>query len=79
MDDNEVDAIWLARYTAAVDRGEASFVGAHQRKAAATAQRRARRAAAKAEKKAAASWGKESGRAAGVGCGAIGLAIRIAV
>ena len=27
----------------------------------------------------AASWGKEAGRAAGVGCGAIGLAIRIAV
>ena len=52
MDDNEVDAIWLARYTAAVDRGEASFVGPHQRKAAAKAQRRARRAAAKAEKKA---------------------------
>lgn len=52
MDDNEVDAIWLARYTAAVDRGEVSFVGPHQRKAAAKAQLRVKRAAAKAEKKA---------------------------
>jgi hypothetical protein len=52
LDDNEVDAIWLARYTAAVDRGEEDFLGVYQPKAARKAERRARRAVAKAERKA---------------------------
>jgi len=47
-----VDAIWLARYTAAVDRGEEDFLGLYQPKAARKAERRARRAVAKAERKA---------------------------
>jgi len=51
LDDNEVDAIWLARYTAAVDRGEKDFLGAFQRKAARKAERRARKVAARAQKK----------------------------
>jgi Holliday junction resolvasome RuvABC endonuclease subunit len=52
LDDNEVDAIWLARYTAAVDRGEEDFLGVYQRKAVRKAERRAKRALAKAERKA---------------------------
>lgn len=52
MDDNEVDAIWLARFTLAVDRGEQKFCGVHQRKAAIKAEKRAKRIAAKAAKKA---------------------------
>jgi hypothetical protein len=52
LDDNEVDAIWLARYTAALDRGEEDFLGVYQPKAARKAERRARRAVAKAERKA---------------------------
>jgi len=52
LDDNEVDAIRLARYTAAVGRGEEDFLGGYQRKAARKAERRAMRAVAKAERKA---------------------------
>jgi len=52
LDDNEVDAIWLALYTAAVDRGEEDFLGVYQRKAARKAERRTRRAVAKAQRKA---------------------------
>jgi Holliday junction resolvasome RuvABC endonuclease subunit len=32
MDDNEVDAIWLARYTASADRGERAFLTTYDRK-----------------------------------------------
>ena len=52
LDDNEVDAIWLARYTAAVDRGEEDFLGVYQRKTVRKAERRPKRALAKAERKA---------------------------
>jgi hypothetical protein len=52
LDDNEVDAIWLARYTAAVDRGDESFLSVYQRKVARRAARRAKRIAARAQQKA---------------------------
>jgi Holliday junction resolvasome RuvABC endonuclease subunit len=51
LDDNEVDAIWLARYLAAFDRGEQEFITVHQRRALDRAAKRAKRAAAKARKK----------------------------
>jgi hypothetical protein len=41
--DDEVDAIWLARYTAAVDRGQKQFLGAYQRKSIKKAERRRRK------------------------------------
>ena len=43
-DHNEVDAIWLALYTQAVDRGQRSFLGLHQRKMLRAAERRKRKA-----------------------------------
>ena len=43
LDDNEVDALWLARYTAAVDRGEEAFVSVYARKAAARTEKRTKR------------------------------------
>jgi len=46
VDDNEVDAIWLALFIAAVDRGDEQFLSPHQRKAARKAERRAKRLAA---------------------------------
>lgn len=52
VDDNEVDAIWLGRYTEAVDRGEAEFLSGHQRKLARKMERRANRAATRARKRA---------------------------
>jgi hypothetical protein len=52
LDDNEVDAIWLARYTAAADRGEVTFLSVHERKVARRTETRAKRNAAKAETKA---------------------------
>jgi hypothetical protein len=51
-DDNEVDAIWLARFSAAVDRGEEEFLAAFQRKIKKREARRANRLAAKARRKA---------------------------
>ncbi|MDR3565930.1 MAG: hypothetical protein P4N59_31460 [Negativicutes bacterium] len=51
-DDNEVDAIWLGRFTAAVDRGEQSFLNAYQRRIKKRDDQRARRRVAKAERKA---------------------------
>lgn len=51
VDDNEVDAIWLARYGFAVERGEQSFLGVYQRKQAKSAEQRANRASLKAERK----------------------------
>jgi hypothetical protein len=52
LDDNEVDALWLARYTAAVDRGEEDFLSVYARKAAARTEKRAKRIATRAKKKA---------------------------
>src|SRR5581483_8203975 len=43
-DDNEVDAIWLALYTQAVDRGERCFLSVYQRKLLEAAERREKRA-----------------------------------
>jgi hypothetical protein len=40
IDHNEVDAIWLALYAEAVERGDESLVGAYQRKQMKIAQRR---------------------------------------
>jgi hypothetical protein len=51
LDDNEVDAIWLAHYAAAVDDGRADFTSVYGRKAAAQAERRNKLKAAKAQKK----------------------------
>ena len=51
-DDNEVDAIWLGRFTAMVDRGEQSFLNAYQRKMTKHAERQTRRRVAKAARKA---------------------------
>lgn len=42
-DDNEIDAIWLALYTRAVDAGARSFLTVHQRKQIAKAERRQKR------------------------------------
>jgi Holliday junction resolvasome RuvABC endonuclease subunit len=50
-DDNEIDALWLARYTMAVDRGDKDFLGVYQRKSAEKAQRRRKRADRKAASK----------------------------
>lgn len=50
-DDNEVDAIWLARFSAAVDRGEEEFLAAFQRKVHKNEARKANRLAAKARRK----------------------------
>jgi hypothetical protein len=52
IDHNEVDAIWLARFTMAVDRGEEQFLSRYERKQAAKLERRAKRTAARARKKA---------------------------
>jgi hypothetical protein len=52
VDDNEVDAIWVARYSEAVDRGEVEFLSGHQRKAARKLERRTKRAASRARKQA---------------------------
>lgn len=52
IDDNEVDAIWLARYASAVDRGEQDFLTAYQRKINRREKRRAEHRAAKAARKA---------------------------
>ena len=51
-DDNEVDAIWLARYTTTVDQGLRDFLGVYQRKQAEKAAKRAKKAAKKAALKA---------------------------
>jgi Holliday junction resolvasome RuvABC endonuclease subunit len=52
MDDNEVDAIWVALFAAAVDRGEQQFLSVYEKKTARKLEQRARKAAAKADKKA---------------------------
>jgi hypothetical protein len=52
MDDDQVDAIWLARFTMAVDRGEQAFLSGFERKSARKQEKRAKRAARKAKKKA---------------------------
>jgi hypothetical protein len=51
MDDNEVDAVWLARFTASVDRGERDFLAVYERKQKAKARRKARRAERRAAKR----------------------------
>ena len=51
MDDNEIDAIWLARFAAAVDAGEEHIQSAHQRRAADLHAKRAKRQAAKTARK----------------------------
>lgn len=51
-DDNEVDAIWLARYTQAVDRGERTFLGVYQRRLLEASDRRKRRKQRKQKAKA---------------------------
>lgn len=51
-DDNEVDAIWLALYTQAVDQGQARFLTSHQRKLLKLQDRREKKAARKLRKKA---------------------------
>jgi hypothetical protein len=43
-DDNEVDAIWLSRFTESVDRGENSFMGVRERQLAAKVAFRVKRA-----------------------------------
>ncbi len=43
-DHNEVDALWLAYFTLAVDRGEQSFLGVHERKKIEAAERREQKA-----------------------------------
>ena len=43
-DDNEVDAIWLAFYTRAADRGERQFLSVYQRKLIQARERREKRA-----------------------------------
>ena len=48
-DDNEVDALWLARYTMEVDLGKRDFLGVYQRKAAGKAVRRRKRAQRKTD------------------------------
>jgi hypothetical protein len=63
VDDNEVDAIWLARFTMSVDRGERQFLSVHDRKVIAKAERRTRKAAAKALKKSRAEFLKAGARA----------------
>jgi hypothetical protein len=45
LDHNQVDAIWLARYVAAVDKGEQQFIYPAQRKAAQQTGKRAKHAA----------------------------------
>jgi hypothetical protein len=66
-DDNEVDAIWLALYTQAVDRGERGFLGVYQRRLLEAAERRTRRKQrkqkAKAKQAAAAAAAKAKRRA----------------
>lgn len=61
-DDNEVDAIWLAYFTAAVDRGECDFLTAFQRKTAKREARRAAKVARKARKRQKLADEKESRR-----------------
>lgn len=52
IDDNEVDAIWLAHYAIAVDRHEQEFLSVFKRKSECKAERRAKQKVAKTEKKA---------------------------
>ena len=52
VDDNAVDAIWLGRYAAAVDRGEVDFSGVYARAKAAKAVKSVKKAAVKASIKA---------------------------
>lgn len=52
LDENEVDAIWVARFTAAVDRGEADFLSVFAKKQARKLEQRARKTASKAARKA---------------------------
>ena len=52
VDDNEVDAIWLARFTAAVDRGEQEFLSVYNKRIVRNEQRRQKRAERKARRKA---------------------------
>jgi Holliday junction resolvasome RuvABC endonuclease subunit len=52
IDNNQVDAIWLARYTVAVDAGEVRFQSVAESKAAAREAKRAERAALVAAAKA---------------------------
>ena len=46
-DDNEVDALWLGYFTAAVDRGEQQFLGVHQRHQLAKAEQKKKKAEAR--------------------------------
>jgi hypothetical protein len=51
-DDNEVDALWLARYTMAVDKGQCDFLGIYQRKLAEKAELRRKKTQRKADARA---------------------------
>ena len=81
-DDNEVDALWLARYTMEVDLGKRDFLGVYQRKEADKAERRRKRAQRKTddkvrklaelgEQKAKKQVMKEAIKAAGKCCGVL--------
>lgn len=52
IDDNEVDAIWLARFTEAVDRGKQAFLSEFERRAAAKVLRRTKKAERRTKRKA---------------------------
>lgn len=51
-DDNEVDAIWLAKYSQAVDAGTEDFLGVYQRKQLEKAAKRQAKAAKRMQEKA---------------------------
>jgi Holliday junction resolvasome RuvABC endonuclease subunit len=81
-DDNEIDAIWIARYTMAVDRGEKDFLGVYQRKSADKVERcrkrterreasKSKKLAEQGEQKAKRQAMKDAIKAAGKCCGVL--------
>jgi len=66
MDDNEVDALWLAKYTISVDRGERDFMATYERRQKAKAEKRARRAERRAAQKVKAKEEKQKGKIRGL-------------
>jgi hypothetical protein len=66
MDDNEVDAIWLAKYTISVDRGERDFMATYERRQKAKAEKLARRAERRAAQKVKAKEEKQKGKIRGL-------------
>lgn len=61
--DDEVDAIWLARFTMAVDRGEQRFLSAYERDCILDEEKRQKRLAVKAARKARRQAKEEEARA----------------